>query len=111
MVSLSTVYGVSIFLGSLAAMGAAVVGTKVYPIQSGGDPLLPGIGIGATITGFFASAADKIKGTFSSEPTPPPAPEVPAPPPPPVQTSPPPPPPPTVQTPEKEEEKLPGSSV
>jgi hypothetical protein len=75
MVSLSTVYSVSIVLASLSAMGAAMVGTKVYPIQSGGDPLAAGIGVGATITGLFAAAANKIKGTFSSESAPEPVPE------------------------------------
>lgn len=70
MVSLSTVYSVSIVLASLSAMGAAMVGTKVYPIQSGGDPLAAGIGIGASITGLFAAATSKIKDTFASEPAP-----------------------------------------
>ena len=69
MVSLSTVYSVSIVLASLSAMGAAMVGTKVYPIQSGGDPLAAGIGIGASITGLFAAATSKIKDTFSSTPS------------------------------------------
>jgi hypothetical protein len=56
MVSLSTVYAVSIILGSLAAVGSAYVGTKVYPIQTGGDPLAGPALLGATITGAFAKA-------------------------------------------------------
>ncbi len=39
MVSLSTVYSLSIVLGSIAGMAAAFVGTKVYPIQSGGGDI------------------------------------------------------------------------
>lgn len=77
MVSLSTVYSVSIVLASLSAMGAAMVGTKVYPIQSGGDPLAAGIGVGATITGLFASTSNKIKNFFSSDSAPEPVLETP----------------------------------
>lgn len=43
-------------LGSLAAMGSAFVGTKVYPIQTGGDPLTGPAVLGATITGALAAA-------------------------------------------------------
>lgn len=39
MASLSTVYIVSLILGSLSAIGSAFVGTKIYPIQTGIDPL------------------------------------------------------------------------
>lgn len=94
MVSLSTVYSVSIVLASLSAMGAAMVGSKVYPIQAGGDPLAVGIGVGASITGLFAAAANKISNTFSPaeeavpeplpEPLPEPVPEPTQPPSPPV---------------------------
>lgn len=43
MVSLSTVYVISIVLTSLAGMGSAFVGNKVYPIQGGAilPPLTP----------------------------------------------------------------------
>ena len=61
MASLSTVYFVSIVLGSLAALGSAFAGTKVYPIQSGGDPLAGPALLGATITGAFASAKKAIE--------------------------------------------------
>ena len=61
MVSLSTVYGVSIVLGSLAAIGSAFAGTKVYPIQTGGDPLAGPALLGATITGAFAAAEKAVK--------------------------------------------------
>ena len=61
MVSLSTVYGVTIVLGSLAAIGSAFVGTKVYPIQTGGDPLTGPALLGATITGAFAAAKKAIE--------------------------------------------------
>lgn len=37
MASLSTIYGVTIVLGSLVAMGAAFLGNYVTPIQSGGS--------------------------------------------------------------------------
>ncbi len=43
-------------LGSLAAIGSAFVGTKVYPIQTGGDPLVGPAVLGATITGAIAAA-------------------------------------------------------
>lgn len=59
--SLSTIYGVSIVLGSLAAIGSAFVGTKVYPIQTGGDPLAGPALLGATITGAFAAAKKAIE--------------------------------------------------
>jgi hypothetical protein len=39
MSSLSTVYGISIVLGSLAAIGAAYLGTKIYPVQSAIPPV------------------------------------------------------------------------
>ena len=39
MASLSTVYIVSLILGSLSAVGSACVGTKIYPIPTGIDPL------------------------------------------------------------------------
>jgi len=39
MVSLSTVYSVSIVLGSIAGMAVAFLGTKVYPVQSGGGDI------------------------------------------------------------------------
>ena len=61
MVSLSTLYGVSIFLGSLAAIGAAYAGTKVYPIQTGGDPLTGPAVLGATLTGAFAAAKKALE--------------------------------------------------
>lgn len=61
MVSLSTVYGISIVLGSLAAIGSAFVGTKVYPIQTGGDPLAGPALLGATITGAFAAAQKALE--------------------------------------------------
>jgi hypothetical protein len=61
MVSLSTVYGISIVLGSLAAIGSAFVGTKVYPIQTGGDPLAGPAILGATITGAFAAAKEALE--------------------------------------------------
>jgi len=78
MVSLSTIYGVSIVLGSLAAIGSAFVGTKVYPIQSGGDPLAGATALAATLTGAFAAAEEAIKPapeplateTVKEEPTP-----------------------------------------
>jgi hypothetical protein len=41
MVSLTTVYGISIFLTSLAGMGAAFVGNKIYPITGGAVELPP----------------------------------------------------------------------
>jgi hypothetical protein len=41
MVSLTTVYGISIFLTSLAGMGAAFVGNKIYPIKGGAVELPP----------------------------------------------------------------------
>ena len=61
MVSLSTVYGLTIVLGSLAAVGSAFVGTKVYPIQTGGDPLAGPALLGATLTGAFAAAKKAIQ--------------------------------------------------
>ena len=61
MVSLSTVYGISIVLGSLAAIGSAIVGTKVYPIQTGGDPLAGPALLGATLTGAFAAAKKAVE--------------------------------------------------
>ena len=61
MVNLSTVYGVSIVLGSLAAIGSAFVGTKVYPIQTGGDPLTGPALLGATITGAFKAAEKALE--------------------------------------------------
>jgi hypothetical protein len=36
MASLSTVYAISLILGSLAAIGSAFAGTYVYPLQTGG---------------------------------------------------------------------------
>ena len=48
-------------LGSLAAMGSAFVGTKVYPIQKGGDPLAGPALLGATITGAFAAAKKAVE--------------------------------------------------
>ena len=41
MVSLTTVYGISIFLTSLAGMGSAFVGNKIYPIKGGAVEVLP----------------------------------------------------------------------
>lgn len=41
MVSLTTVYGISIFLTSLAGMGSAFVGNKIYPIKGGAVELPP----------------------------------------------------------------------
>lgn len=61
MASLSMVYFVSIILGSLAAIGSAFVGTNIYPIQTGGDPLLGPAILGATITGAFASAQKALE--------------------------------------------------
>lgn len=61
MVSLSTIYGVSIVLGSIAAIGSAFVGTKVYPIQTGGDPLAGPTVLAATLTGAFAAAKKAIE--------------------------------------------------
>ncbi len=61
MVSLSTIYGVSIVLGSLAAVGSAIAGTKVYPIQTGGGPLAGPALLGATLTGAFAAAKKAIE--------------------------------------------------
>ncbi len=61
MVNLSTIYGVSIVLGSLAAVGSAIAGTKVYPIQTGGDPLAGPALLGATLTGAFAAAKKAIE--------------------------------------------------
>jgi hypothetical protein len=61
MVSLSTVYGVSIVLGSLAAMGASYLGTKVYPIQTGGDPLAGPATLAAAVTGAFAAAEKALE--------------------------------------------------
>ena len=58
--NLSTVYGLSIVLGSLAAIGSAFVGTKVYPIQTGGDPLAGATALAATITGAFAAAEKAV---------------------------------------------------
>lgn len=63
MVSLSTVYSISIVLGSLAAIVSAYAGTKVYPIQTGGDPLTGPALLGATITGAFAAAKKAIEPT------------------------------------------------
>ena len=37
-------------------MGSAYVGTKVYPIQTGGDPLAGTTALAATLTGAFAAA-------------------------------------------------------
>lgn len=48
-------------LGSIAAIGSAFVGTKVYPIQKGGDPLVGPALLGATITGAFAAAKEAIE--------------------------------------------------
>ena len=70
MVSLSTVYAVSIVLGSLAAVGSAYVGTKVYPIQTGGDPLAGPALLGATITGAFAKATEPTPEPLAVETTP-----------------------------------------
>ncbi len=66
MVNLSTIYGVTIVLGSLAAMGSAYVGTKVYPIQTGGDPLAGPATLAAAVTGAFAAAEKAL--TPSPEP-------------------------------------------
>lgn len=63
MVSLSTIYGLSIVLGSLAAIGSAFVGTKVYPIQTGGDPLAGPTALAATVSGAFAAAEKAVKST------------------------------------------------
>ena len=41
MASLSTIYGVTIVLGSIVAMGAAFLGNYVTPIQSGGSIVPP----------------------------------------------------------------------
>jgi hypothetical protein len=41
MVSLTTVYGISIALTSLAGMGAAFVGNKIYPLKGGAVELPP----------------------------------------------------------------------
>jgi hypothetical protein len=41
MASLSTIYGVTIVLGSLVAMGAAFLGNYITPIQSGGSVIVP----------------------------------------------------------------------
>lgn len=41
MASLSTIYGVTIVLGSIVAIGAAFLGNYVTPIQSGGSAVLP----------------------------------------------------------------------
>lgn len=41
MASLSTIYGVTIVLGSLVAIGAAFLGNYVSPIQSGGSTVPP----------------------------------------------------------------------
>ena len=41
MASLSTIYGVTIVLGSIAAIGAAFLGNYVTPIQSGGSTVPP----------------------------------------------------------------------
>ena len=60
MVSLSTVYAVSIVLGSLAAVGSAYVGTKVYPIQTGGDPFAGPALLGATITDAIKTATEPV---------------------------------------------------
>jgi len=59
MVSLSTVYGLTIVLGTLAAMGSAFVGTKVYPIQAGGTlemALAPAAAIIPSVTAALKSA-------------------------------------------------------
>ncbi len=62
MVSLSTVYGLTIVLGTLAAIGSAFVGTKVYPIQTGGTlemALAPAAAILPTVTAALKSATPK----------------------------------------------------
>lgn len=46
MASLSTIYGITIVLGSLVAVGAAFLGNYITPIQSGGatvpqEPVAP----------------------------------------------------------------------
>jgi len=41
MVSLTTVYGISILLTSLAGMGSAFVGNKIYPLKGGAVELPP----------------------------------------------------------------------
>lgn len=59
MVSLSTVYGLTIVLGTLAAIGSAFVGTKIYPIQTGGTleaALAPAAAIIPTVTAALKSA-------------------------------------------------------
>ena len=38
MASLSTIYGVTIVLGSIIAIGAAFLGNYITPIQTGGSP-------------------------------------------------------------------------
>jgi hypothetical protein len=62
MVSLSTVYGLTIVLGTLAAIGSAFVGTKVYPVQTGGTlemALAPAAAILPTVTAALKSATPK----------------------------------------------------
>lgn len=64
MVSLSTVYGLTIVLGTLAAMGSAFVGTKVYPIQTGGTieaALAPAAAIIPAVTAALKSATPAPK--------------------------------------------------
>jgi hypothetical protein len=62
MVSLSTVYGLTIVLGTIAAIGSAFAGTKVYPIQAGGTlemALAPAAAILPTVTAALKSATPK----------------------------------------------------
>jgi len=64
MVSLSTVYGLTIVLGTLAAIGSAFVGTKVYPIQAGGTiemALAPAAAIIPAVTAALKSATPAPK--------------------------------------------------
>jgi hypothetical protein len=73
MVSLSTVYGLTIVLGTLAAIGSAFAGTKVYPIQTGGTlemALAPAAAILPAVTAALKSATKPTEEPLNTETTP-----------------------------------------
>jgi hypothetical protein len=110
MVSLSTVYGLTIVLGTLAAIGSAFAGTKVYPIQTGGTlemALAPAAAILPAVTAALKSASKPTEEPLKTETTPLEKPEEVKPPaesPEEVKTA-------SVELPSQEEEPLPTESV
>ncbi len=75
MVSLSTVYGITIVLGTIAAIGSAFVGSKVYPIQAGGTlemALAPAAAILPTVTAALKSATPSEQPLSTEVESPPP---------------------------------------